>query len=144
MKLFTIGFTKSKARHFFGRLERSGIRRVIDTRINRSSQLSGFAKEDDLKFFLEKISSIEYSVEEILAPTADILSAYRKNEMGWSEYARRYLDLLSQRKVERHIVGMDLDHVCLLCSEATPEYCHRRLAAEYLSDAMTEMTIQHL
>lgn len=144
MKLFTIGFTKSKARHFFGRLERSGIRRVIDTRINRSSQLSGFAKEDDLKFFLEKISSIEYSVEEILAPTADILSAYRKNEMGWSEYARRYLDLLSQRKVERHIVAMDLDHVCLLCSEATPEHCHRRLAAEYLSDAMTEMTIQHL
>lgn len=144
MKLFTIGFTKSKARHFFGRLERSGIKRVIDTRINRSSQLSGFAKEDDLKFFLEKINSIEYSVEEILAPTADILSAYRKNEMGWSEYARRYLDLLSQRKVERHIVSMDLDHVCLLCSEATPEHCHRRLAAEYLSDAMTEITIQHL
>lgn len=144
MKLFTIGFTKSKARNFFGRLEHSRIRRVIDTRINRSSQLSGFAKEDDLKFFLEKIGSIEYSVEQILAPTEDILSSYRKKEIGWNEYARRYLDLLSNRKVEHHMAHTNLDHVCLLCSEATPEHCHRRLAAEYLSEAMTGVTIQHL
>lgn len=144
MKLFTIGFTKSKASHFFERLERAGITRVLDTRLNRTSQLSGFAKEDDLKFFLQKASGIDYEVKKILAPTSEILDAYRKKEMGWSEYARRYLDLLSGRKVEHVLSTTNLDHVCLLCSEATPEHCHRRLAAEYLADAIPNVTVQHL
>lgn len=144
MKLFTIGFTKSKAIHFFNRLERAGVKRVIDTRLNRTSQLSGFAKEEDLKYFLGRIGSIDYTVEKALAPTSDILDAYRKKEIGWSEYARKYLELLSKRGVERTLADTDLDHVCLLCSEATPEHCHRRLAAEYLTDTMSGITVQHL
>lgn len=144
MKLFTIGFTKSKANHFFGRLERARVRRVIDTRLNRTSQLSGFAKEEDLRFFLKTINSADYDVDLMLAPTADMLEAYKKKEIGWSEYARRYLDLLVGRKIEKRFSEIDLDHVCLLCSEATPEHCHRRLAAEYLAEASTGISIHHL
>jgi uncharacterized protein (DUF488 family) len=144
MKLFTIGFTKSKASQFFVRLERAGIRRVIDTRLNRKSQLSGFAKEDDLKFFLKSVSSIDYTVEALLAPSQDMLDAYRKKHIGWSEYARRYLELISNREVEKKMIADNLDHVCLLCSEATPEHCHRRLAAEYLLDVFPGLSVQHL
>lgn len=144
MKLFTIGFTKSKAIKFFDRLERAGVRHVIDTRLNRSSQLSGFAKEDDLRFFLQRIGGIDYSVERLLAPTAEMLDAYRKKDIGWNEYARRYLDLLSSRKVEQQLAAMPLDHSCLLCSEATPEHCHRRLAADYLSETNAGLQIIHL
>ena len=144
MKIFTIGFTKTNANRFFERLEIAGVKQVIDTRLNRSSQLSGFAKEDDLRFFLDRVSRIKYSVEKILAPTPEILDAYRKKEMGWTEYARRYLDLLEGRKVTQKLLNMELDHSCLLCSEATPEHCHRRLAAEYLSAAASDIKVVHL
>lgn len=144
MKLFTIGFTKSKASHFFGRLEKVGVRKIIDTRLNRTSQLSGFAKEDDLRFFLSRIGGVEYSVERLLAPTADILDSYRKKEISWDEYARRYLELLSSRNVQQKLSAMPLDRSCLLCSEATPEHCHRRLAADYLAEACSEIQVVHL
>ena len=144
MKLFTIGFTKSSAEHFFSRLSNAGVRRIHDTRLNRQSQLSGFAKQKDLKFLLAQISGIEYSVHDLLAPTKDILSAFRKKEISWSEYERRYLDLLSGRKVET-ILNLDEMHEgCLLCSEATPEHCHRRLAANYLAQARSDVEIIHL
>jgi uncharacterized protein (DUF488 family) len=144
MKLFTIGFTKTKASQFFGRLEHAGVKQVLDTRLNRVSQLSGFAKQDDLRFFLSAISNVDYRVEQELAPTADILDAYRKKDIDWPEYARRYVSLLSSRKVEERLSSLDLDHVCLLCSEATPDHCHRRLAAEYLADSISGLTIKHL
>lgn len=144
MKIFTIGFTKSSAKNFFGRLENAGVRQVYDTRLNRTSQLSGFAKQDDLSFFLNKVSRIQYSIEEILAPEVSILDAYRKKEIAWDEYARRYLDLLDNRNVIAKIKIADLHNGCLLCSEATPECCHRRLAAEYLAQAAPDIDIIHL
>jgi len=144
MKLFTIGFTKSSAEHFFARLSNAGVKQVHDTRLNRQSQLSGFAKQKDLKFLLAQVSSIEYSAHDLLAPTKDILSAFRKKEIGWSEYERRYLDLLSDRKVETMFNLDEMHEGCLLCSEATPEHCHRRLAANYLAQARTDVEIIHL
>jgi uncharacterized protein (DUF488 family) len=144
MKLFTIGFTKSKASDFFGRLQSAGVRHVRDTRRNRVSQLAGFAKEADLGFFLNRIADIAYSVEELLAPTGEMLDAYRKKELSWSEYERRYLDLLDARKVDKRIDLATLDHHCLLCSEATPEHCHRRLAANYIAEARSDVEIVHL
>lgn len=144
MKIFTIGFTKSTAKDFFGRLNTAGVKHVYDTRLNRTSQLSGFAKQKDLDFFLSQIGGINYSVDALLAPTADILSAFRKNEIGWGEYERRYLELLSSRRVEQHFDMDKMHEGCLLCSEATPEHCHRRLAANYLAQARTDVEIVHL
>ena len=144
MKIYTIGFTKSKAQDFFSRLKGAGVRQVFDTRLNRVSQLSGFAKQEDLKFFLASIAGIKYTVSDLLAPTADILDAYRKKQMSWPEYERRYLDLLNARKVEHRIDLDSLHDGCLLCSEATPERCHRRLAANYLSETLSGLEIVHL
>ncbi|MDR6129084.1 DUF488 domain-containing protein [Sphingomonas sp. SORGH_AS_0438] len=144
MKVFTIGFTKSKASRFFNRLQVAGVTKVIDTRLNRVSQLSGFAKQDDLEYFLDSICSISYSINNDLAPTSDILDAYKKKEIGWAEYERRYLYLISSRKVELKISESDLNGACLLCSEATPEHCHRRLAVNYLADFHPGINIVHL
>lgn len=144
VRLYTIGFTKSRARDFFGRLQGAGVRHVYDTRLNRVSQLAGFAKEEDQRFFLSSVSGIAYSVSELLAPTADMLQAYRKKEMAWPEYERRYLDLLSAREVEKRLDLETLHDGCLLCSEATPERCHRRLAANYLAEASQGVEIVHL
>ena len=143
MTLFTIGFTRTSAQGFFDRLQGAGVRRVIDTRLNRVSQLSGFAKQDDLAFFLQRLASIDYAIEALLAPTADLFKAYRDREVGWDEYARRYLDLIRERRIETRVDAGALDRACLLCSEAKPDHCHRRLAAEYLADCGT-VEIVHL
>lgn len=144
MKIFTIGFTKSSAQSFFERIDKSGTRRIVDTRINTDSQLSAFAKQVDLKYFLGKLTHSGYEHASILAPTGDLLSSYRKKEISWRQYEASYLALLAARRVEERLSMQTLDGACLLCSEATPEHCHRRLAAEYLSRAWGGVQIVHL
>jgi len=144
MKLYTIGFTNKSARKFFELLKAHNIRRILDTRISNSSQLSGFAKGSDLEFFAKAIGDIGYSHKLELAPTKDLLDKYRKKEILWDEYAEKYVDLLRARKVENNLNVEELDHACLLCSEHLPEKCHRRLLAEYIRDTHPEIEIVHL
>ncbi len=147
MKLYTIGFTQTTAEAFFGRLCSVGIARVIDTRIHRDGQLSGFAKVPDLPYFLERLAGSAYQPLASLAPTAAMLKSYRDKLLSWDEYAELYRQLLRERQPETEIPLAALDHACLLCSEHTPERCHRRLAAEYLRETLAsqaEVEIIHL
>lgn len=147
MKLFTIGFTKTSAEHFFERLSAAGIKKLIDTRLNRDGQLAGFAKAQDLEFFLKRLASIEYVAEPILAPTAENLKSYRDKKMSWDEYANAYLELLRKRGAGSIISVESLEDACLLCSEPTADHCHRRLAAEFLRgtyDGVVPLEIVHL
>lgn len=132
--IFTIGFTKSSARHFFGRLRAAGVREVVDVRLSNTSQLAGFAKAGDLAFFLETMG-IGYRHAPELAPTEELLKAYRAKTIGWDDYAERFTRLIAERRVERTWPASALAGACLLCSEATPHRCHRRLVAEYVTSA---------
>lgn len=143
MKLYTIGFTKTTAEHFFDRLKRSGATKLIDVRRNNVSQLSGFAKRDDLKFFAETICAIGYRHVPKLAPTKEILDDFKKRKGDWSEYESKFLDLMAKRKIEE-LNKEDMDGGCLLCSEDKPHHCHRRLVAEYLKDKWGGVQIVHL
>jgi uncharacterized protein (DUF488 family) len=129
--IFTIGFTKSSAEHFFSRLGRPGLARVVDVRLNNSSQLAGFAKKSDLEYFLRAICKLEYVHLPELAPTQALLDAYKKKTGAWDAYAESFLQLLRERRVESNVSKDILDGGCLLCSEDAPEHCHRRLVAEY-------------
>lgn len=142
--LFTIGFTKKNAKHFFELLKEAGVKRVIDTRLNNISQLAGFTKKPDLEYFLQQICQIEYIHFLELAPTKDILDGYKKNGGDWSTYEKQFLQLITERKIEEKVSPDLLDGGCLLCSEATPHYCHRRLVAEYLSQKLGTLKIHHL
>ena len=144
MKIFTIGFTKKTAEQFFNRLKQPGLVRIVDSRLNNVSQLAGFTKKNDLRFFLEKICDIDYVHLIQLAPTQDILDAYKKNGGDWATYERQFLALLAQRRIEETVDRKLIDGGCLLCSEPTPEHCHRRLVAEYLCDRWENVQIQHL
>jgi uncharacterized protein (DUF488 family) len=132
MRVFTIGFTKSTAEHFFSRLQTADVARLVDVRLNNVSQLAGFAKREDLRYFLRVICSIEYVHRPELAPTQAMLDAYKKEGGRWEDYARRFLKLLEERRVEETVPRALLDGACLLCSEDRPERCHRRLVVEYL------------
>lgn len=144
MKVLTIGFTKKPAQRFFGLLRESGARRVVDVRLNAGSQLAGFAKKQDLAWFLEEICGIEYVHAPELAPTKELLGDYRKKRIGWSAYEDRFVDLMRERRIEERISREMVDGGCLLCSEDQPHHCHRRLVAEYLTDCWGNVEVEHL
>jgi len=144
MNVFTIGFTKKTAEQFFGKLKQAGLKRVIDTRLNNVSQLAGFTKKEDLRYFLKEVAGIEYVHEPLFAPTKEILDAYKKEGGAWSTYENRFLDLMRSRHIESAVNRDLLDGACLLCSEPTPHHCHRRLVAEYLREKWGDIEIRHL
>ncbi len=144
MKLFTIGFTKKNAKEFFTLLKRSGVKRLIDIRLNNVSQLAGFTKKDDLKYFLKEICNIDYIHMPELAPTQEILDAFKKNGGDWNDYEKSFKELMSKRQIENLVTPELIDNACLLCSEATPEHCHRRLVAEYLAKKWDNIEILNL
>jgi uncharacterized protein (DUF488 family) len=159
--LYTIGFTKKSAEQFFGLLRVHGVRRVIDIRLRNQTQLAGFTKKDDLAYFL-RLHKIEYVHEPLLAPTAELLDAYRGakrlssrdpepvsgpggGRIGWEEYEKRFIALLEERRIEKAIKKSDFRKPsALLCSEPTPEQCHRRLVAEHLAKRWPGVTVHHL
>jgi uncharacterized protein (DUF488 family) len=144
MKLFTIGFTKKSAEAFFTKLQRAGVRRLVDVRLNNVSQLAGFTKKDDLRYFVKEICHVDYVHLPALAPTKDILDAYKKNKGDWGVYEQQFLDLMRKRRIEDTIPRESLDGGCLLCSEDKPHHCHRRLVAEYLKEKWGGVEIEHL
>jgi len=145
MEVFTIGFTKKTAEEFFRLLRRNGIKRLVDVRLNNVSQLAGFAKRDDLRFFLHEICGSEYIHEPLLAPTQELLDAYKKEKGSWRDYEDRFLALMAERRIEERIdPSLFAVPAVLLCSEPTPEHCHRRLVVEYLHSKWGNLQATHL
>lgn len=145
MEIYTIGFTQKTAEHFFGLLNSHGIQRLVDIRLNPTGQLSGFAKQADLAYFLRELCRTEYVHESLLAPTKELLDGYRARRHSWQDYE----DIFTKLMVERRVADV-LDHqlfdrrVALLCSEATADRCHRRLVAEHLARCWSDVSIVHL
>jgi uncharacterized protein (DUF488 family) len=144
VKLFTIGFTKKSAESFFTKLKNSGAKRIVDVRLNNVSQLAGFAKRNDLQYFLREVCGMGYVHLGDLAPTQDMLDEYRKNNGDWSAYEQKFLDLMRQREIEKTTDPKIISDGCLLCSEEKPHHCHRRLIAEYLKSHWSDVQISHL
>lgn len=144
IETFTIGFTKKSAETFFTKLRESGVKRLLDVRLNNSSQLSGFAKRDDLRFFLKTIADIEYEHVPELAPTKDILDAYKKHGGDWEVYEAEFMELMTKRSIEKQLSQDAFQSSCLLCSEHLPKLCHRRLVLEYLQEKWGDISVSHL
>jgi uncharacterized protein (DUF488 family) len=141
---FHHGFTKKSAETFFTRLKDAEVKRVVDVRLNNVSQLAGFAKKEDLRFFARAICDADYVHAEDLAPTREMLDTYKKKKGDWKAYEKEFLTLIRERRVEKSAKEEVVDGSCLLCSEETPEHCHRRLVAEYLQEKWKDVAIEHL
>lgn len=133
MNVATIGFTKTNAEHFFTRIREAGVKRVLDVRLHNSSQLAGFAKAEDLPFFLQNLCGAGYVHEPLLAPTEEIMTAFKKAKGPWDVFQRDFLGLMTERKIEQELRPELFEGACLLCSEDTPHHCHRRLVCDYLN-----------
>lgn len=143
-RILTIGFTQKSAEEFFTTLQKAGVKRMLDVRLNNQSQLAGFSKKDDLAYFLKSILKIDYVHLPLLAPTQEMLDAYKKAKGAWADYEKRFLDLMASREIERQIDPDLVSDGCLLCSEDKPHHCHRRLVAEYLQSKWGKLQIEHL
>jgi uncharacterized protein (DUF488 family) len=144
IKLYTIGFTQTSAESFFGTLIKAGVKKVVDARLNNSSQLAGFAKKDDLRYFLKALGKIDYIHMPLLAPSEDLFTEYKKKKGDWQAFEKKFLALMAARRIDHVVSPGDLDRACLFCSEHLPEHCHRRLVAEYLKKKWGNVEIVHL
>lgn len=142
--IYTIGFTNKSARQFFDLLRDGRVTKIVDTRINNVSQLAGFAKGQDLAFFAEAVGGMGYEHNLDFAPTKDLLTQYRDKKITWESYAIEYLNLLDRRKIAQKTDIERLHCHCVLCSEHSPEYCHRRLLTEYFQAVRKDIEIIHL
>nr|WP_272840542.1 DUF488 domain-containing protein [Citrobacter freundii] len=144
MKVYSIGFTEKSAEVFFKLIKSQNISTLVDVRLNNISQLSGFAKKNDLKYFLKEICDVDYLHIPDLAPTKEILDPYKKKNISWEVYEQKFLNLMAQRNIER-IDKKIIYNNCLLCSEHKPHHCHRRLVIEYLNKHWdTDLEVKHL
>jgi uncharacterized protein (DUF488 family) len=145
VEIYTIGFTQTTAERFFKRLADAGVKRLLDVRLNNSSQLAGFAKAKDLPYFLRELVGAVYEHEPLLAPTQDLLAEYKKRKGDWSSYESQFLALMESRRVETALAISDFHTpTALLCSEASAENCHRRLVCEYLAGRWPNVVGVHL
>jgi uncharacterized protein (DUF488 family) len=143
--LYTIGYQRKPLAVFVGQLREVGVDVVIDVRLRNTSHLAGYTKRDDLAFLLREGFGIAYEHHPELAPTSEILDAYR-DDQDWAAYECRFLPLLEERSAEK--VGRDIlgryRSPCLLCAEPEPDHCHRRLVADYWAAHLPGLTVVHL
>lgn len=142
--LFTIGFAGKRAEEFFALLKENNVKKLVDIRLHNTSQLAGFAKKEDLAYFTRVICGIDYLHRPDLAPTEEMFQQMKKGKFKWSDFAIAFISLLGERKIETLYSPGEMHGACLLCSEASPLKCHRKLVAEYLKDRWGEVEIYHL
>jgi uncharacterized protein (DUF488 family) len=146
MKVYTIGFTQKNARKFFNLLRDNNVKTVVDIRLNNTSQLAAFAKGEDLKFFLTEFCGIEYIHDITFAPTEILLKDYKNKKVSWLDYEDEFDRIMKRRNIKEYIAKnyANKDSICLLCSEASPNQCHRRLVAEIFKETLDGVQIIHL
>lgn len=145
MEICTIGFTQTTAEHFFKRLADADVKRLLDVRLNNSSQLAGFAKAKDLPYFLHELVGATYEHQPLLAPTHELLDAYKKRKGAWAAYEVDFLALMGERRIHNVLSRDDFEQrTALLCSEATAEHCHRRLVCQFLEERWPDVHAIHL
>jgi len=144
IRIFTIGYIGKNAPQFFSMLKQAGIKKVVDVRLYNTSQLAGFTKKQDIKYFLRAIIGADYIHLPIMAPTKQLLNNYKKGLISWQQYETQFKEIITHRQIEKRIMPQDADMVCFLCSEAKADNCHRRLVAEYLAEHWQKVSIHHL
>lgn len=150
MRIYTIGFCGKSAEDFFELLRGSGIRRVLDVRLKNVSQMAGFAKRQDLPYFLKTILGADCVHDPGLAPPRYLLDDWgacpSKDQVAfWPEYEKRFLRaMVERRSLERQNQEDFVKPTVLLCCEVKPDMCHRRLVAEGLQQRWGDVEIIHL
>ena len=139
-KIFTIGFSGKKPEIFLEVLDAARISCVWDIRQWRTSTYVSYYSGDNLA----EVLSNRYEYHPEFAPTSDILAGYKDKKITWGEYEKMYRELLQKRDPLQNCDISKLDRICLLCTEKSALQCHRRLAAEYIAEHISDVELVHL
>lgn len=145
-KIFTIGSARKTAEEFFTLLEENGVKKIIDVRLFNRSQLLGFTKYPDIEYFLRNLSGIDYVHDLQFAPSEMILDSYKKKYINWQDYEEAFAARMKTQNIDEYIKKNYAEHesYCLMCTEISPQYCHRRLVAEKISEVLGDVEVIHL
>ena len=139
INLYNIGFTQKTAEEFFEKLKAKRIDCLVDIRLNPNGQLSRFAFEKDLPYFLEKlVDGCKYIHRIDLAPKKELLKEVRDKDNPMSRNYKLFeISFNKQLENDSNIKNFvnqfgKYERVVLLCSEPTIEKCHRRLVSDML------------
>lgn len=135
---------KKSAQEFFNIINDNKIDILADIRLYNSTQLAGFSKSQDLKYFLKQICNCNYIALQEFAPTRSLFDNYKKGYIEWNEYEKIYNDFLNTHAKLDFFVAFQDKRICLLCAEDTPKCCHRRLLAEKIANTYDSVVITHL
>lgn len=146
--IYTIGFTKKDAKTFFEMLKGNNVTLVVDVRLNNTSQLAGFSKYPDIKYFLAKCIRSHYISDKHFSPEESTLKKYKSNNITWDEYVLEFNSTMQKRNIEKYIKEkysniVEKENICFLCSEEKPTNCHRRLVAELFAEVF-DLNVIHL
>ncbi len=144
MKVFTIGFSRKNTEQFFTRLREPGLLRVVDIRLYNKGPSAGFTNRNDLPFLLRQVNQMDYVHRLDMAPNEALMDDQRTNGVDYLKYKKEFRELLTDRRIETNVPKELIDGGCLLCSEPSAEFCHRRLVAEYLKEKWGDLEIIHL
>lgn len=115
---------------------------MIDIRLK--PQGGGFARKKDLPYFLSAIGNIVYQYVPECAPTPELFNGIKSDMITFTQFRKEYLKLIKVRDMPALFSKKNLSNACFLCYEADPDYCHRKILAEYLDDVFEIGEVIHL
>ena len=145
MHLYTIGYSEKTAQEFFELLKLNHIDCLVDIRIYPDHEGAMYASKRDLPYLLKELAGCDYTYMGSLAPTPKLLEDVHKDN-DHDKYARGFAKIMAEGKIPHSLDRefFEKQTCCLLCFEATAEFCHRRLVAEQMQKYLEGMEIIHL
>lgn len=134
MVLFTIGYERASFAGFAETLVDAGVDLLIDVRAQPHSRRREFARKH-LGAGLADYGIRYESRPELGTPQAGREAAKRGDMETFGHVFEAQLSTpAAQAMLEKLLVLMRNENVCLMCYERDPEQCHRTLICEWLRD----------
>jgi uncharacterized protein (DUF488 family) len=132
-RLWTIGYERLLPEALVAELRAAGVRRVLDVRFRPQSRRPGMSKTRLGALLAEH--GIAYETRRGLGTPPDLRFLYRAGRLAEATAGfRRHLDAAAGDELDTLAAELpDAPPTALLCLEADPAHCHRRVVAEALA-----------
>ncbi|MGF1679028.1 MAG: DUF488 family protein [Candidatus Methylacidiphilales bacterium] len=142
-ELFTLGYERTTQTCFLHALKSRDISTLIDVRSRPLSRKPGFSKTSLAKGC--EGEGIRYEHESVFGCPIPILNQYRIDG-NWSAYCIQFNKHLPSiiEAIEELASRALKEHLCLVCFEADPFFCHRSILANAAAEICPRLEIVHL
>jgi uncharacterized protein (DUF488 family) len=142
--VWTIGYEKLLPQALMAELEAAGVQRVIDVRFRPQSRRPGMSKTRLAAMLAEH--GIAYEHRRALGTPADLRVLFRAGRLQEAVAAyRRHVEATAPDELDALAVELDgAPRTALLCLEADPAGCHRRVVTDALRERRADLAVVDL